>query len=127
MFQGSFAYLLDHCAAKRRRDTKAFGTVVRLMEQHIPIRNVALRGDLVAPEKAVGLVLFAHGSGSGRKSSRNRFVASILQQHGIGTLLFDLLTEQEEILDARTAHLRFDIPLLAGRLVEVTQWVQRER
>lgn len=93
----------------------------------IPIRGLSLRGDLIIPESALGLVLFAHGSGSGRKSSRNRYVASVLQQHRIGTLLFDLLTEQEEIVDARTAHIRFDIPLLADRLVQVTEWLRSWR
>lgn len=90
----------------------------------IPIQNFALRGDLIIPESARGLVLFAHGSGSGRKSSRNRYVASVLQQHRIATLLFDLLTEQEEIVDARTAHIRFDISLLANRLIQVTDWLR---
>ena len=99
----------------------------RVPELQIPIQNLSLRGDLILPEDAVGLVLFAHGSGSGRKSSRNRFAASILHKQNIGTLLFDLLTEDEEIADARTAHLRFDIPLLADRLLQVTQWVRRER
>lgn len=90
----------------------------------IPIQNFALRGDLIIPESARGLVLFAHGSGSGRKSSRNRYVASVLQQHRIATLLFDLLTEQEEIVDARTGHIRFDISLLGNRLIQVTDWLR---
>ncbi len=98
-----------------------------ISELQIPIRSLNLRGDLILPENAIGLVLFAHGSGSGRKSSRNRFVASVLHEQNIGTLLFDLLTEDEEITDARTAHLRFDIPLLADRLLQVTEWVHRER
>lgn len=92
-----------------------------------PRRELTLRGDLIVPANAAGVVLFAHGSGSGRKSSRNRFVAAVLQQHGIGTLLFDLLTEDEEIGEAETAHLRFDIPLLAQRLVAVTHWTRQER
>jgi putative phosphoribosyl transferase len=99
----------------------------RSPELQIPIQNLSLRGDLILPSHPIGLVLFAHGSGSGRKSSRNRFVASILQKQKIGTLLFDLLTEQEEIADARTAHLRFDIPLLADRLLQVTEWMRREK
>lgn len=94
------------------------------LDLHIPVGNLSLRGDLIIPDNSPGLVLFAHGSGSGRKSSRNRFVASVLQKQRIGTLLFDLLTEQEEIAEARTAHLRFDIPLLAQRLVEVTHWAR---
>ncbi|HVK58347.1 MAG TPA: alpha/beta family hydrolase [Candidatus Kapabacteria bacterium] len=88
--------------------------------------SVSLRGDLTVPENALGIVLFAHGSGSGRKSSRNRYVASVLQQHGIGTLLFDLLTEDEERAEALTAHLRFDIPLLAERLIHVTDWLRTQ-
>ena len=99
----------------------------RIPELHIPIRDRSLRGDLMLPDNAIGLVLFAHGSGSGRKSSRNRFVASVLHDQKIGTLLFDLLTEDEEMADARTAHLRFDIPLLADRLLQVTDWVRREQ
>ena len=93
----------------------------------IQVDSIALRGDLIVPPNARGLVLFAHGSGSSRKSSRNRFVASVLHQHAIGTLLFDLLTEGEERVEAYTAHLRFDIPMLAQRLVRVTDWLrQRE-
>jgi pimeloyl-ACP methyl ester carboxylesterase len=97
------------------------------LELGIPIRNLGLRGDLILPENAIGLVLFAHGSGSGRKSSRNRFVASVLHKQNVGTLLFDLLTEDEEALDSRTAHLRLDIPLLADRLLQVTEWIRREK
>ena len=92
----------------------------------ITIGDRTLRGDLSVSDSSTGVVLFAHGSGSGRKSSRNRSVASILQQHQIATLLFDLLTEQEELLDARTAHLRFDIPLLANRLICVTEWLRNQ-
>jgi putative phosphoribosyl transferase len=91
----------------------------------IPIQEVVLRGDLIIPADARGVVLFAHGSGSGRKSSRNRFVASLLQKHRIGTLLFDLLTEDEERIDAFTAHIRFDIPLLSQRLIQVTDWMRQ--
>lgn len=88
----------------------------------IPAGAAVLQGDLVVPERAGGLVLFAHGSGSGRKSSRNRFVAEALRQHGLATLLFDLLTAEEEEVDRVTAHLRFDIGLLAGRLIGATDW-----
>ena len=80
-----------------------------------------LSGDLEVPEFAVGLVLFAHGSGSSRLSVRNRAVAGTLRQHGLATLLFDLLTPSEEAEDAHTGHLRFDIGLLARRLAMVTQ------
>lgn len=92
----------------------------------IPAGAVQLEGDLVIPARAGGLVLFAHGSGSSRRSPRNRFVAGVLQRRGLGTLLFDLLTQEEERLDAVDAHLRFDIPLLARRLIEVTDWVLAE-
>jgi dienelactone hydrolase len=92
----------------------------------IPVGEVLLAGDLVVPAEALGLVLFAHGSGSSRSSPRNRFVAGVLQDAGLGTLLFDLLTGEEEALDARTAHLRFDIDLLAERLLAATDWVKRQ-
>jgi len=90
----------------------------------IPAGAVRLEGDLTMPKRARGLVVFAHGSGSSRKSSRNRFVAKALVQRGLGTLLFDLLTADEERLDAVDAHLRFDIPLLAERLGAVTHWIR---
>jgi len=70
--------------------------------------------------------LFAHGSGSSRHSARNRYVAGVLQQGGLATLLLDLLTSVEEQVDLRTRHLRFDIELLAARLIEATDWVHRE-
>lgn len=85
--------------------------------------RVTLTGDLSIPEGAQALILFAHGSGSSRFSPRNRFVAQILQEGGLATLLFDLLTTGEEEIDMRTSHLRFDIPLLANRLMAVTDWV----
>jgi dienelactone hydrolase len=88
----------------------------------IPIGRARLHGDLAVPRGAGGLVLFAHGSGSSRKSPRNRFVAEALRQRGLGTLLLDLLTEAEERADEIDAHLRFDIPLLSERLVAVTDW-----
>ena len=89
----------------------------------IDLSDASLFGDLTIPTGALRLVIFAHGSGSGRKSSRNRFVARFLQEHRVGTLLFDLLTLEEERIDASTAHLRFDISLLARRLRSVTEWV----
>jgi putative phosphoribosyl transferase len=85
--------------------------------------SAILEGDLEIPEGAVAVVLFAHGSGSGRHSPRNRFVARELQAAGLGTLLLDLLTPEEEAEDLHTAHLRFDIPLLATRLVAATRWL----
>jgi putative phosphoribosyl transferase len=84
---------------------------------------MSLSGDLNIPHGTQGVVLFAHGSGSGRHSPRNRYVAKVLQEAGLGTLLFDLLTEDEEIIDEQTRHLRFDIGLLADRLVGATDWL----
>jgi putative phosphoribosyl transferase len=92
----------------------------------IELSDASLFGDLNVSSGALGLVIFAHGSGSGRKSSRNRFVARVLQEHRVGTLLFDLLTLEEERLDSYTAHLRFDISLLARRLRSVTEWMISE-
>lgn len=88
--------------------------------------GVTLRGDLSIPANAKGVVLFAHGSGSSRLSARNRRVASQLQAGGFSTLLFDLLTSDEETLDARTGEFRFDIPMLAARLTSVTDWIHEE-
>lgn len=85
--------------------------------------NVVLYGNLSIPNDARGIVLFAHGSGSSRLSPRNRFVAQELNKKGIATLLFDLLTQEEEIIDEQTTQLRFDIELLAKRLVDTTDWV----
>src|SRR5436305_1426692 len=88
------------------------------------VESVILSGDLYRPvSDKHGTVVFAHGSGSSRHSPRNRYVASVLQNAGIGTLLFDLLTEEEEMVDDKTAHLRFDIKLLADRLAAVTDWL----
>ena len=92
----------------------------------IPAAGAALDGDLSVPERARGIVLFAHGSGSSRKSSRNRFVAGVLQQAGLATLLMDLLTPEEETADNITGHLRFDIPFLAERLSLATDWLQQQ-
>jgi dienelactone hydrolase len=88
--------------------------------------GVILGGDLVVPDSPKGLVLFAHGSGSSRLSGRNRWVARELNDAGFATLLFDLLTAEEERIDAVTRGLRFDIPLLAARLSQTTAWVMRQ-
>ena len=88
----------------------------------IPVKGARLSGELILPPQASGLVLFAHGSGSSRHSPRNQYVAGVLREAGLGTLLFDLLTPQEEQAEAVTRHLRFDIPLLAERLVAATRW-----
>ncbi len=100
----------------------------RLVEHHlrIPVGKVELDGDLVLPDRARGMVLFAHGSGSSRLSPRNQYVAGWLNERGLGTLLLDLLTRQEEQTDIRTAHLRFDIGLLAGRLIQATEWLKQD-
>jgi putative phosphoribosyl transferase len=84
---------------------------------------ITLEGNLTIPEGARGIVLFAHGSGSSRHSPRNRSVAQVLHQGGLATLLIDLLTAGEEAVDVRTGHLRFDIDLLAERLVGATDWL----
>ena len=90
----------------------------------IEVDDIALHGLLRRPQSATGLVLFAHGSGSGHRSPRNNFVAERLAAAGIATLLFDLLSESEERIDARDAALRFDIPLLSARLRLATQWAR---
>jgi len=87
---------------------------------------IRLTGDLVLPADAHGIVVFAHGSGSGRHSSRNRAVARQLQEAGLATLLLDLLTPEEDSVDRRTRHLRFDIPLLSRRMEDTTAWVARQ-
>ena len=93
----------------------------------ISAAGVPLEGNLILPQKATGVVLFAHGSGSSRFSSRNRYVAEELRKDEmLGTLLIDLLTHQEELVDTRTAHLRFDIELLANRLIGAAEWLARE-
>lgn len=89
----------------------------------IPAGKVTLDGDLVLAPSARGIVVFAHGSGSSRKSPRNRYVAQELQRAGLATLLFDLLTSSEELVDERTAELRFNIPFLAERLAGATGWL----
>lgn len=101
-------------------DTDLFHTAL-----NIPADGVSLAGDLVMPQRPGGLVLFVHGSGSSRHSSRNKYVARVLQQANLATLLFDLLTEEEEAIDQHTRHLRFDIGMLARRLIVVTQWMRQ--
>jgi putative phosphoribosyl transferase len=95
-------------------------------QRHVRIAapGATLDGDLVVPDSAGGVVLFAHGSGSSRFSPRNRYVAEVLQVAGLGTLLMDLLTPAEEAMDVQTGHLRFDIGLLAERLVAATDWLR---
>jgi len=93
---------------------------------HVTAGPVTLEGNLHLPAGAHGIVLFAHGSGSSRHSPRNRYVASVLQAGGLATLLIDLLTADEEAVDLRTGQLRFDIGLLADRLVGATDWLAQE-
>ena len=99
------------------------GTVTPLPVR-LDIAGIVLNGDLSLPGDAHGLIVFAHGSGSSRHSSRNRSVADVLQHARLGTLLLDLLTEDEERLDVTTAEFRFDIPLLGERVVAALDWVQ---
>ncbi|MEN6623461.1 MAG: alpha/beta family hydrolase [Smithella sp.] len=93
----------------------------------VKIGRITLEGDLALPDSTRGIVLFAHGSGSSRLSPRNRFVAKYLQNQGLGTLLFDLLTKGEEQEDNYTMRLRFDIDLLASRLSDVTAWLASQK
>ncbi|MBI4533273.1 MAG: dienelactone hydrolase family protein [Candidatus Melainabacteria bacterium] len=92
----------------------------------IPAGHIHLEGNLTIPPQACGLVVFAHGSGSSRMSPRNLYVANALHKAGLATLLFDLLTTAEEAEDLSTGHLRFNIKLLAERLVYATDWLTRE-
>ena len=89
----------------------------------IPLLSTHLKGDLVIPDKAIGIVIFSHGSGSSRLSPRNKLVAELMQQHGIGTLLFDLLTEEEDQIYEN----RFNIDLLVSRLIEATEWLTQHK
>lgn len=107
---------------KKRAESRVAGAGRAVV---IDAGQVDLRGLLELPPGARGVVVFAHGSGSSRFSRRNQFVAGVIRQAGLGTLLFDLLTPEEERVDDVTRHLRFDIPLLARRLVEVVRWVRR--
>lgn len=100
-----------------------FGPAEPEREVALVLPDATLEGTLVLPPGARGVVLFAHGSGSGRRSPRNRLVAGALQGAGLGTLLFDLLTPGEAAAEAETAHLRFDLPLLSRRLVGATDWL----
>jgi dienelactone hydrolase len=101
--------------------------VMATTESSVSIRlpdELTLEGEANIPDRSSGVVIFAHGSGSSRYSPRNQYVARTLNQAGIATLLFDLLTAEEERADAGTRHRRFDIPFLANRLVLVTRWAR---
>jgi len=97
-----------------------------MTEVQIPAGRAVLSGNLTIPESAIALVLFAHGSGSSRLSPRNQFVARTLNRARLATLLFDLLTPEEEALDIRTREHRFNIGLLAERLVHATKWARQQ-
>ena len=97
-----------------------------MTEVQIPAGRALLSGNLTIPDDAIALVLFAHGSGSSRHSPRNQFVARTLNGAGLGTLLFDLLTPEEEALDIYTREHRFNIGLLAERLVHATKWIRQQ-
>jgi dienelactone hydrolase len=90
------------------------------------VQAAGLEGELSVPAAATGAVIFAHGSGSSRLSPRNRYVADILNEGGLATLLIDLLNADEHAVDLETAQLRFDIPFLAKRLVAITQWLSEQ-
>src|SRR5271165_6609747 len=98
---------------------------MKQIETIIPLAGIALPAAVSVPNGAKGLVLFAHGSGSSRHSPRNRHVADVLNRGAMGTVLIDLLTVDEEAADLHTVKLRFDIPLLGQRLVEITDWIRR--
>jgi putative phosphoribosyl transferase len=97
-----------------------------MIEVKIQAGQAVLSGNLNIPDGATALVLFAHGSGSSRHSPRNQFVARTLNKAGLATLLFDLLTQEEEAVDARTGEHRFNIGLLAERLVHATKWTRQD-
>jgi len=100
--------------------------VIEHISVSVPAGSVTLAGDLNVPPTSKGLVLFAHGSGSSRHSPRNRYVAEVLNEHSLGTLLVDLLTAEEEREDEFTARLRFDIDLLTQRVVEIADWLAKQ-
>jgi putative phosphoribosyl transferase len=98
-------------------------SIMKKEEIEIPLSSVTLKGELVLPGNAIGIVVFSHGSGSSRFSPRNKMVAELIQQHGMGTLLFDLLTEVEDQIYEN----RFDIDLLVSRLIETTDWLMMNK
>lgn len=103
------------------RDTRSDATMTPVA---VPIDGQSLPGDLGMPSDPHGIVLFAHGSGSSRQSPRNQYVARTLEHRHLATLLIDLLTPEQEAIDDRTAEYRFDIPMLAGRLVTIVDWLR---
>jgi putative phosphoribosyl transferase len=120
------------CTASEETQVEALMTIARTasggvgkgVEVQIRAGSALLSGDLEVPENANGIVLFAHGSGSSRHSPRNQYAARIIREVGVGTLLFDLLTRDEEVIDNYTREFRFDINLLSRRLVDATNWLE---
>jgi dienelactone hydrolase len=96
---------------------------MKKLEIDIPLTTIILKGDLTIPENAIGIVIFSHGSGSSRFSSRNRMVAELIQDNNIATFLFDLLTEKEDQIYEN----RFNIDLLTSRLIETTEWLMENK
>jgi putative phosphoribosyl transferase len=96
-------------------------SIMEILEIKIPLASVTLKGNLVVPKNAIGIVIFSHGSGSSRFSPRNNYVAKMFHRSNIGTLLFDLLTEEEDEIYEN----RFNIDLLVSRLIEVTEWLMK--
>ena len=103
-------------------------SATQLQRRHVTVAagDARLEGDLTVPREAIGTVVFAHGSGSGRFSPRNQYVATELVRGGLATLLMDLLTSAEEAIDRRTAHLRFDIRLLSERVIAAIDWLEAD-
>ena len=95
--------------------------------EQIQLSKVTLRGHIDVPEGATGIVIFAHPTGTGRQSPRNQLAARLIRGAGLGTLLFDLLSPEEEEADAKSRHLRFDIPLLSTRLLEAASWLSEHQ
>ena len=106
-----------------RSSQKSAGLAIEHAPVIVVVDAISLEGDLSVPTAAKGAVLFAHGSGSSRHSPRNRYVADVLNEGGLATLLIDLLTEDEQQVDLQTAHLRFDISFLARRLQVIAKWL----
>ncbi|MDM7924080.1 MAG: dienelactone hydrolase family protein [Pyrinomonadaceae bacterium] len=100
------------------------GEIIR--EVQVPTGTLKLDGTLHIPPEAAGVVIFAHGSGSSRHSPRNKFVAEVIRNAGVGTLLFDLLSADEESVDVYTRQFRFDIAMLAGRLTDAANWLRSQ-
>ncbi len=100
---------------------------LQILPVEIPVGDVRLQAHLCVPENPRGAVLFAHGSGSSRSSARNQYVARVLQEAGFSALLLDLMTAEEEALDQKTAHLRFDIGFLSSRLKRAAAWLVQQR